>query len=40
MKKKTEHLISPSVWIQVSVIQLLSHAQHFATPWTAANQCS
>ena len=40
MKNKTQHLISQSIWIQVIVIQSLSHAQHFATPWTAAHQCS
>ena len=40
MKNKTQHLISPSIWIQVIVIQLLSRAQHFATPWTAAHEGS
>ena len=40
MKNKTQHLISQSIWIQVIVIQSLSCAQHFATPWTAAHQCS
>ena len=40
MKNKTQHLISQSIWIQVIVIQSLSHAQHFATPWTAAHRCS
>ena len=40
MKNKTQHLISRSIWIQVIVVQSLSRAQHFATPWTAAHQCS
>ena len=40
MKNKTQHLISQSIWIQVIVVQLLSRAQHFATPWTAAHQYS
>ena len=39
IKNKTQHLISPSIWIQVIVVQLLSRAQYFATPWTAAQQC-
>ena len=39
-KNKIQHFISWSIWIQVIAIQLLSHAQHFATPWTAAHQCS
>ena len=39
IKNKTQHLISPNIWIQVIVVQLLSRAQYFATPWTAAQQC-
>ena len=40
MKNRTQHPFYPSIWIQVIVIQSLSHAQHFATPWTAAHQYS
>ena len=39
MKNKIQHFISQSIRIQVIVVQLLSPAQHFATPWTAAYQC-
>ena len=31
---------SGSNWVQFSSVQLLSHVQLFATPWTAAHQAS